>query len=143
MVPTLVLPVLLLVAGSGFVAGCGGEEPSTEVLIRPVRWVVAGNGTGDATHTFAGSVRAGSESRLSFQVPGRVTTLSVRVGDAVEADQVIAEVDPTDLQLQLQEARASAGQAQAQSRSATERSRPPGPLDRPFEDSSANSNTPA
>jgi RND family efflux transporter MFP subunit len=107
-----------LVASTALASGCGGEEPSTDVIIRPVRWVVAGNGTGDATHTFAGSVRAGSESRLSFQVPGRVTTLSVRVGDAVEADQVIAEVDPTDLQLQLQEARASAGQAQAQSRSA-------------------------
>ena len=78
---------------------CGGEEEApAEDILRPVR--------------------AGNETRLSFQVPGRIAELDITVGATVESGARLATVDPTDIELQIQEARASAGQARAQVRQA-------------------------
>ena len=95
-------------------SACGGdEEQAPEPVIRAVRYVVLQSDDGARERSFSGVIRAGSQSRLSFQVPGRITELPVKVGDSVTRGQRIAAVDPTDIQLQLQEARASAGQARA------------------------------
>ena len=99
-------------------AACGGEEETPEPIVRSVRYVVVGRDDGASQRTFSGAVRAGSSSRLSFRVPGRVREVSVAVGDRVEPGDPIARLDPTDFQIQLQEARASAAQARAQARQA-------------------------
>ncbi|MEM9067044.1 MAG: efflux RND transporter periplasmic adaptor subunit [Myxococcota bacterium] len=98
---------------------CGGEdEAPAEPVLRAVRYVVVAEDDGARQRSFSGAVRAGSQSRLSFQVAGRITEFPVKVGDGVRRGQRIAALDPTDYQIQLQEARASAAQARAQSRSA-------------------------
>lgn len=111
--------ILVAALGLGGAVGCG-EEVAEEgpPPLRTVRYLeVSGNAAGQA-RTFSGVVRAGTESRLGFQVPGQVTEVLVDVGDTIEANQRIAELDPTDYELQLQEARAQAAQARAQARSA-------------------------
>jgi RND family efflux transporter MFP subunit len=59
------------------------------------------------------------ESKLSFKVAGSIKRLTVDVGDQVEADQLIAELDPEDFSLQVQEAEASLTRAKAQERNAS------------------------
>lgn len=102
----------------GLLAGCAQPEAPPDPILRSVRYVVAASDSGARHQTFSGVIRAGNQSRLSFQVPGRVNAVRVKVGDKVRANQPIASLDPADFKLQLQEAQASASQASAQARSA-------------------------
>lgn len=109
----------LCIFGVGIFGACGGEEEApAEEVIRPVRSIIVSTDDGSRSRSFSGAVRAGNETRLSFQVPGRIAELDITVGATVESGARLATVDPTDIELQIQEARASAGQARAQVRQA-------------------------
>jgi RND family efflux transporter MFP subunit len=95
--------------------GCGGEPPASEP-IRPVRVEPVVATEGSRTRTFAGTARAGLESRLSFKVPGTVQSLAVKVGDRVRSGQTIATLDPRDFRLQVEDAEAALQQARARAR---------------------------
>lgn len=111
--------IFVALALSVVLASCGGEEEApAEEIIRPVRSIVVSTDDGSRNRSFSGAVRAGNETRLSFQVPGRIAELDITVGATVESGVRLATVDPTDIELQIQEARASAGQARAQVRQA-------------------------
>lgn len=96
----------------------GGEEPVREETIRPVKYqkVLATGGT--RVRAFSGAAKAGVESRLSFRVGGAILRLLVEVGDKVQKDELIAELDDTDYQLKVREAAAALVQAEAQLRNA-------------------------
>lgn len=102
---------VLAVAGSG----CKEELPPAEPMLRSVRYMMVESSNDERERTFSGKVRAGNQSRLSFQVNGRVKEVFVKVGETVKQGDKIAELDATDFEIQLQEARASAAQARAQS----------------------------
>ena len=108
----------LIILVSLVLSGCAEEEVAGPPPLRSVRYIVASDGGAESARTFGGLLRAGNESRLSFQVPGRVEKVNVKLGDQVTQGQVIASLDPTDFQLQLSEAQASLAQARAQARSA-------------------------
>lgn len=108
---TLVLWAILLPA-------CEREEPVREPIIRPVRTQQVFSTGGTRTRTFAGTAQAGLESRLSFRVSGKVQLLNVRVGDHVEAGDLIAQLDPMDYRLQVEETEASLERARADLRNA-------------------------
>ncbi|HRD95705.1 MAG TPA: efflux RND transporter periplasmic adaptor subunit [Rubrivivax sp.] len=62
---------------------------------------------------FAAEVRARTESRIGFRVPGKLVARPAEVGQRVKAGQVLARLDSTDLQLAQQAAQAGAQAAQA------------------------------
>ncbi len=97
---------------------CRKQAPEPEPIVRSVRSVVLQPERESKRETFSGAVRAGTESRLAFQVPGRVRQLSVKVGQKVARDALIATLDPIDFTLQLNEASASLEQARARGSSA-------------------------
>jgi RND family efflux transporter MFP subunit len=77
-------------------------------------------GDAGAYASFAGEVRARSESALGFRVPGKITERLVDVGALVKAGTPLARIDARDLQLnsagvrsQLAGAQADVVQAQA------------------------------
>lgn len=94
------------------------EKEQTEEIIRPVRTIKAFSTGGSRERTFPGVAQAGTESRLSFKVPGTINRVAVSVGDRVRAGQLIAELDSYDYQLKVQQAQASLAQAKAQARNA-------------------------
>lgn len=98
--------------------GCDDDTPAVKEALRPVRTLTVQAQTGERTRTLAGTAQAGQESRLSFKVGGTLSQLGVKVGDRVDAGQVIARIDPKDLQLQVQQAEASLANAEAQFRNA-------------------------
>jgi HlyD family secretion protein len=51
-----------------------------------------------------GTIIPQEESSLSFNTGGQVKEINVKVGDTVEAGQVLARIDDTDVQIQLAEA---------------------------------------
>ncbi|MEM7678886.1 MAG: efflux RND transporter periplasmic adaptor subunit, partial [Myxococcota bacterium] len=106
----LVLPLAVM--------GCPEEQKPSEPIIRSVHYVVVESTEERKERTFSGSLAAGNQSQLSFQVSGRIRKLPVRAGQRIKRGQLIGELDPTDFELQLREAKANATQARAQANNA-------------------------
>lgn len=83
------------------------EAPATVVAAAPVeRATITERGR------YPGELDADTADVASFY-PGRVVEVRVRVGDLVDADQPIAEIDPVDAKEQIARARAQADAAKA------------------------------
>jgi RND family efflux transporter MFP subunit len=88
-------------------AACGDEATSAVgAPHRPVQIQRVSFQTKDTAHDFVGVVRARYETDLGFRVAGKITTRIVNVGDRVHAGDVIARLDPVDLQLQVESSQA-------------------------------------
>ena len=57
-------------------------------------------------HYYSGTIEA-TQSNLAFQASGRVVTIAVREGQAVTKDQLLAELDPSELQSRKDQAEAN------------------------------------
>lgn len=112
------LLVVLLLSGGLLLSGCGSADEEVVPLIRPVRYEQVFLTGGSQARTFAGTARAGAETPLSFKVAGSVQQVAVKVGDRVEAGQLLAEIDASDYQLRVDQAQASLAQAESQERRA-------------------------
>ncbi|HEX9075141.1 MAG TPA: efflux RND transporter periplasmic adaptor subunit [Anaerolineae bacterium] len=66
-----------------------------------------------ATVNAAGNVSAPGVAAIAFQTTGRVGKVAVQVGDKVKKDQLLMQLDTTDLQLALKTAQTSLASAQA------------------------------
>lgn len=108
-IPALTLSTLAL---AGALVACSRPEPPAEPL-RAVRTQSVGLGSATVTSEYAGEVRARVESRLGFRVGGKLLRRSVELGDAVKAGQLLAQLDPADLQLGQEAAQAALRAAQA------------------------------
>jgi RND family efflux transporter MFP subunit len=97
--------------------GCA-EEPAVEPQLRPVRVEPVYATGGTRVRSFSGVARADVESRLSFKVAGTIQRLDAKVGDAIQAGQLLARLDPRDFELQVEDVEASLKRAKARARNA-------------------------
>jgi multidrug efflux system membrane fusion protein len=102
---------LFVVAGlagalAGVLAGCSRPADPAED-IRPVRTMVLAPAPVDASATFSGEVRPRIESKLGFQVAGKITARKVDVGNTVHRGQVLMQLDPEDLRLSQNQSQAN------------------------------------
>ncbi len=67
-----------------------------------------------ATVSATGTLEAAKTQALTFEIGGRVVALYVEEGTEVQAGQVLARLDDTDLQLQVKQAQANLKAAEAQ-----------------------------
>ena len=102
------LPIALAVA----LAACSRPEPAPEP-VRAVRTMVVQPASITGSSEFAAEVKARTESRIGFRVPGKLIARPAEVGQRVKAGQVLARLDGADLQLGQQAAQASTRAAQA------------------------------
>lgn len=86
-------------------SACSESAPLPEP-IRAVKLIEVGEQTSNAQVEYAGEVRAQTESRLSFQVAGKLTGRFVNVGDVVRKGQALAALDDQDYALAAQAAQA-------------------------------------
>lgn len=105
-------PVALAAIASLLVAGCSKPVPASED-IRPVRTMVVAPAQTSAETELAGEVRPRVESRVGFQVAGRIVTRQAEIGQAVKTGQVLATIDPADYRLAAAGAQAQLTAAQA------------------------------
>ena len=85
---------------------------------RPVRVATVAIRPQQAGLAYPGAVQARTEADLAFRVAGKVTRRPVEIGDPVRAGQVLAVLDPADLQLSQQAAEAASQAAAADSANA-------------------------
>ena len=98
-------PMAILAAT--LIAGCSKPEPvAHEEKPRPVRSMVVKASDGSERWTLAGDIRPRIEVRYGFRVGGRLIERKVETGDQIKAGQVLARLDPTDLQPMLDAQRA-------------------------------------
>jgi RND family efflux transporter MFP subunit len=102
------LPVLLPIA---LLAACGKAGPPADD-IRPVRVMTVKLSDGAAMAELAGEVRPRVETRAGFQVPGRIVSRKVEVGQEVRAGAPLAQLDAADFRLGLEAAQAQLTAAQ-------------------------------
>lgn len=104
--PSSLLQLFAAVAMLIVLAGCEAQTAPAPKAERPVQVQEVSFGNETISRDFVGVVRARYESDLSFRVAGKMITRGVSVGDHVRAGDVIAELDPQDLQLEAQAAEA-------------------------------------
>ncbi|MDP1716602.1 MAG: efflux RND transporter periplasmic adaptor subunit [Burkholderiales bacterium] len=94
---------------------CSKQEAPPDAL-RPVRVLRMAPTEIASALQLAGEVRARYESQLGFRVGGKVVRREVDVGQTVKTGQVLARLDPQDLQLaqQAQDAALAAARADMQ-----------------------------
>src|SRR5262249_32884629 len=102
------LSPLILVALAPVLAACGDSQAqsATAKAERPVQVQRVEYQAGDASREFVGVVRARQGTDLRFRVAGKIVAGRVTNGDRVHAGDVVARLDPEDLQLQVESARA-------------------------------------
>lgn len=90
-------------------------QPAIEPPMPPraVRTIVIGMSEVTPAYELSGEVKARVESRLGFQVGGRIATRKVDLGQRVSKDEVLASIDPRDLALAWQAAQARVDSAKA------------------------------
>jgi RND family efflux transporter MFP subunit len=98
-------PILAVIALAPALAACNDAATSaTATAIRPVQVQRVVFAPADENREFAGVVRARYETDLGFRVAGKMVARLVNVGDRVRAGDVVARLDPRDLQLQVESA---------------------------------------
>ena len=98
------LPALLAAALLTTAAG----EPAKPVRVQTVALVQS-----RPALTASGTVQARTQADLAFRVGGKVIARPVEVGDIVRAGQMLAQLDPADLQLSQEAAAAALDGAEA------------------------------
>jgi membrane fusion protein, multidrug efflux system len=91
---------------------CSKPAPAPEP-VRAVRTMTVGAASVAGSQEFAAEVRAKTETRLSFRVPGRMVQRPAEVGQRVRAGQLLAQLDSADLKLGQDSARSAVEAAQA------------------------------
>jgi len=94
-------------------SACSRSTPQAEP-VRSVKLIEVGEQTLEGTTEYAGEVRAQTESRLGFQVAGKLLHRAVNAGDVVRKGQLLAELDAQDYLLAAQAAQAQMAAAQTQ-----------------------------
>ena len=103
--PITLKPMAALVLALA-VAGCDGAAHPVSQVERPVQVQRVAFARDQASRDFVGVVRARYETDLGFRVGGKIVTRVVNVGDRVQADDVVARLDPRDFKLQVESAEA-------------------------------------
>ena len=70
------------------------SKPEAEKIIPMVRTITVGQTTMDESNVYPGQVMGRYESRLSFQVGGKIVHRVVNLGAMVSAGQILLTLDP-------------------------------------------------
>lgn len=107
--PTPLRRLALALGLAAALTACKKEEAADKAVdaVRPVKTLVVGAGDETRVIRYSGSVRARVETALGFRVPGKLIERRADIGARVAVGQVLARLDPTDLELALKSAEAN------------------------------------
>ncbi|GLR84458.1 RND transporter [Bradyrhizobium iriomotense] len=96
-------------------AGCGREaETKNEPAPRPVRTATVEKREAQTPLTFTGRIEAEDEVSVAFRIAGRLLANDTKLGDRVEAGQLLAQLESQNELNALRQAKAALAAAQGQ-----------------------------
>ncbi|GAX92033.1 efflux RND transporter periplasmic adaptor subunit [Effusibacillus lacus] len=112
--PALTLALGLLVS-QPLIAGCSSKSKATDAQDKSVPVVVqtVAEGNIEQTITMTGTAEANAVIQLSSKTGGKVVSIPVAVGSQVQANDVLLQLEETDLRNALRQAEASLNSAKA------------------------------
>jgi RND family efflux transporter MFP subunit len=105
---------LLAAAGALLVCACQPEVDSAAVQVRPVRAVTVERREAAVPVTLTGRIEAEDEVGLGFRIAGRIIENNLKLGDRVEAGQVLVRLESQNERNALRAAQANLAAAQGQ-----------------------------
>lgn len=103
-----------LAAALALSACSASNDQPAEAVVRPVLTTVATAIDSESIGPFVGTVQSRQQTVMSFQLPGRVLTRDVAIGDLVKQGQLLATLDSSVQEFQLGTAQANLASALAQ-----------------------------
>jgi len=105
--------ICLIFVAALLLSGC--DEPNRESAenIRPIAWMQVQPVQLEQIRRLSGTLAPVEAASLSFEVNGKVESVSVRLGESVRQGQELAHLDQRSFSLSLQSAQASLAQTQA------------------------------
>ena len=97
----------LAIAASLLLSGCERESEAAPPHIRPVRTVTVEKREAGQPVSLTGRIEAEDEVALAFRISGRLVENGAKLGDRVEAGQVIARLEPQNEMNALRAAQAN------------------------------------
>ena len=94
--------LILILVLTGLLFSCSEKEEVKEEIIRPVKYIEAFKAKNDIERTFSGVSAAGTVSRLSFRVGGKIEIIKTKNGDKVDKNQLMATLDNSDAKLEYE-----------------------------------------
>lgn len=98
--------------------GDGTDESASVEVVRGLKAFQVSETADTMARRYPSIVRPAQESMLSFEVSGQLTEVTLEVGQAVSAGDVLATLDPRSLELTVEQSRAALDQARANYRNA-------------------------
>ncbi|MCJ9430681.1 efflux RND transporter periplasmic adaptor subunit [Kordiimonas marina] len=115
------MPALCLALGLAL-AACGNKDDHKTDAPPPVRGLKVFEVTSTAasmTRRYPSVIQPADESRLSFEIAGQLSEVTLDVGKRVKAGDVLLRLDPTTLKFEVQQAKSAYEQAEAALKNAT------------------------
>jgi membrane fusion protein, multidrug efflux system len=109
--PLIALAALALPA---MLAACQPEVEKAEPEVRPVRTVTVERREAGVPVTLTGRIEAEDEVTLAFRISGRIVESNGKLGDRLQAGQVVARLEPQNELNALRTAQANLAAAQGQ-----------------------------
>lgn len=88
-----ILPLLLIFIG------CKDKTEEKKEILRPVKYMIAGNGDIRNNRTFSGFARVGGDVMLSFRTDGIIVEKNIGKGQAVRKGDLLGRLDNVEAQL--------------------------------------------
>ncbi|MCP4672103.1 MAG: efflux RND transporter periplasmic adaptor subunit [Desulfobacula sp.] len=87
---------------------CGDNtQKSPEKALRPVKYIIVSANKENKIRSFSGVSKAGSTSRVSFRVSGKLEKIYIKEGDRIQKRALIASLDHSDAKLQYEKAQSA------------------------------------
>ena len=94
-------------------SACNQPTEKKEKAVRPIAWMEVSESNFEQLRTLSGIVAPVETATLSFEVPGKVAEVYVRLGEQVTAGQPIAKLNQRSFDLSVQAAQAQLDKANA------------------------------
>jgi membrane fusion protein, multidrug efflux system len=110
----LLMTALIAIAPALSLAACQKETDTATPAARPVRTTTVEKREAGQPLTFTGRIEAEDEVSVAFRISGRLVENSGKLGDRVQAGQVMARLEPQNELNALRQAQAGLAAAQGQ-----------------------------
>ncbi len=96
-----------------FLTSCEKNEVESKPPPRPIAWIKTVSSDLSQVRRISGILQAQESTSLSFEVSGKVESVSVKLGDSIKKGQLMAELDKSSYQLNNNSADSSLQEAKA------------------------------